>query len=178
MEFGTLNAICIPHHSWDPPLHPAQISNRLLKQLSVSPASSATPPFQARSQGNPNASSPLPRRPPAGDWGSNHLALPPPLPLPQPQATSLSCWVLRQLMSPASPCPPAPREMFREGKAGHLTPLLKSLQQFPLHLARRQTPALGLQVQDHPFCFHSAHSQAWQDCPPKLSTPGSTKSDP
>lgn len=152
MEFGVLNAIYIPHHSGDPPLCPAQMSNRLLKQLSMSPASSATPPFQARSQGNPNASAPIPEGHQHGDWGSSHLAPPPPLPLPQPQGTSLSCWVLRQLMSPASPCSPAPREIFREGKAGHLTPLLKTLQQFPLHLASCLRPAsLGPPVL-FPFC--------------------------
>ena len=65
----------------------------------------------------------------------------PTLPLPSLKATSLCCWVLRQLMSPASPCSPAPREIFREGKAGHLAPLLKTLQQFPLHLASCLRPA-------------------------------------
>lgn len=140
----------LPHHSGDHPLSPAQICNR--------PSDSAQSPTNwlrlSRQQMQLHPSGPEARLTPAlpllsheghqqAIWAPitwyHHLRCP----SPSCQATSLPCCApvaAASLVSPAPPCPPSTRGIFTECKAGHRTPLLKTLRQLPRHSREGRRP--------------------------------------
>ena len=147
-----------------------------INQVSLGQRQMATPPSQVSSHSHPNSSFHVPHRPPAGGSGCSPqapLALPghhPHLPGPQWQ---LPQWSLHFNLHPLqSTVLSAAREISRECKSGHTTPLHKILR-CP-HFTQREVSLLPLACQASATWsrFLSAHPVAWQDCCPKQSTVG------